>query len=247
MIINPFIFGATLWTPANITTLAWYDASDTGTITSSLGKVSQWDDKSGNTRHLTQGTGAYQPTTGSATMNGLNAIAFDGTDDRLNAPAGLPNAFTYFFVFEVSAASRVFMYAEQSGSNTKNSLSCQSNTLVFDQYLPSGNSIVSPTLSGNNLVVVRQSATNSRQLFYNGNADGTSTEVYSGTAPTAFYIGARVSSLEPFDKPIAEIVFFSSALSTGDRQKTEGYLAHKWGLTGKLPSGHPYKSTPPYV
>jgi len=27
-----------------------------------------------------------------------------------------------------------------------------------------------------------------------------------------------------------------------DRQKLEGYLARKWGLTDKLPNGHPYKA-----
>ena len=26
-----------------------------------------------------------------------------------------------------------------------------------------------------------------------------------------------------------------------DRQKLEGYLAHKWGLSHNLPTAHPYK------
>ena len=30
-----------------------------------------------------------------------------------------------------------------------------------------------------------------------------------------------------------------------DFEKAEGYLAHKWGLTGILPGGHPYKSSAP--
>ena len=36
-------------------------------------------------------------------------------------------------------------------------------------------------------------------------------------------------------------------LSTGNRQKLEGYLAHKSGLTANLPADHPYKTTPPTV
>ena len=28
-------------------------------------------------------------------------------------------------------------------------------------------------------------------------------------------------------------------------QKAEGYLAHKWGLTGNLPSDHPFKNISP--
>jgi hypothetical protein len=46
--------------------------------------------------------------------------------------------------------------------------------------------------------------------------------------------------------------FFSSATIPGTGstdistvEKAEGYLAHKWGLTGSLPSNHPYKNTQP--
>ena len=44
---------------------------------------------------------------------------------------------------------------------------------------------------------------------------------------------------------IAELVVTSSVLSTLNRQKLEGYLAHKWGLTANLPADHPYKVNPP--
>ena len=40
---------------------------------------------------------------------------------------------------------------------------------------------------------------------------------------------------------VTDLIVYSSNLSTSDRQKVEGYLAHKWGLTGNLPSDHPYK------
>lgn len=44
---------------------------------------------------------------------------------------------------------------------------------------------------------------------------------------------------------IAEIVVIHETLSTVNRQKLEGYLAHKWGLTANLPSDHPYKTVGP--
>lgn len=44
---------------------------------------------------------------------------------------------------------------------------------------------------------------------------------------------------------VAEFLFFDSVLPTSDRQKVEGYLAHKWGLTSVLDAAHPYKTTPP--
>jgi hypothetical protein len=42
-----------------------------------------------------------------------------------------------------------------------------------------------------------------------------------------------------------EIIFYNSAVSDGQRQQVEGYLAWKWGLQGSLPSNHPYSKWPP--
>jgi hypothetical protein len=44
---------------------------------------------------------------------------------------------------------------------------------------------------------------------------------------------------------IGEIIVTASVLSTLNRQRIEGYLAHKWGLTANLPSDHPYKTVGP--
>jgi hypothetical protein len=42
-----------------------------------------------------------------------------------------------------------------------------------------------------------------------------------------------------------EAIICNTNLSTTDRQKVEGYLAHRWGLAGNLAVGHPYKDAPP--
>lgn len=70
------------WTPAEldgISLKAWYDASDTATITDAgSGAVSAWADKSSNNFDLSQATGGVRPTTGAATLNGLNVLTFAG-------------------------------------------------------------------------------------------------------------------------------------------------------------------------
>ena len=71
----------------------WLDASDTATITAVGGAVSQWDDKSGNGRHVTQGVAAAQPITGSATLNGRNVIEFQS--DYLTAASVTPWQFMH--------------------------------------------------------------------------------------------------------------------------------------------------------
>jgi hypothetical protein len=40
------------------------------------------------------------------------------------------------------------------------------------------------------------------------------------------------------------MIAFSPALTAPQRQKIEGYLAHKWGLAESLPSTHPFKKFP---
>jgi len=53
----------------------------------------------------------------------------------------------------------------------------------------------------------------------------------------------------PTDCRMAEFLLIHDdiAFDTTKRTKLEGYLAHKWDLTSKLPSDHPYKSKPPLI
>ena len=44
---------------------------------------------------------------------------------------------------------------------------------------------------------------------------------------------------------MAEVIYFSRVLYTNERLKIEGYLAHKWGSSARLPNEHPYKNSPP--
>ena len=63
------------------------DAGDTSSIQETGGVVSQWNDKSGSGNHLTP-NGSSDPMSGTATLNELNVIEFDGNDilttDSLN-------------------------------------------------------------------------------------------------------------------------------------------------------------------
>jgi hypothetical protein len=50
-----------LWTPAQLPTALWMDANDANTITLNGTTVSQWSDKSGNSRNVSQATAVSQP------------------------------------------------------------------------------------------------------------------------------------------------------------------------------------------
>lgn len=60
----------------------------------------------------------------------------------------------------------------------------------------------------------------------------------------------RNRSSQELDGRMGELFFINGMPGTSGTdishfEKAEGYLAHKWGLTGSLPSSHPYKSTAP--
>lgn len=59
------------------TLIAWYDASDTASITKSGDQVTQINDKSGNGHHATNGT-STGPDSGTRTQNSLNVLDFGG-------------------------------------------------------------------------------------------------------------------------------------------------------------------------
>eukprot|EP00962_Isochrysis_galbana_P059108 scaffold32529_cov129-Isochrysis_galbana.AAC.1 len=72
---------------------------------------------------------------------------------------------------------------------------------------------------------------------------------YTGTPTTQRCFPSSPSHAASVRRPsrlgVGEIVIVPSALNTSDRQKMEGYLAHKWGLEANLPADHPHKSAAP--
>ena len=78
-----------LWTPADTTTINWFDADDASTITDGGGLVSTWADKSGGAHDL---TATAQPQTGITSINGLNTLYFDGSDFMSNASFPIPTS-----------------------------------------------------------------------------------------------------------------------------------------------------------
>ena len=90
---------------------AWYNAADTSSISLSGSEVTQWNDLSGNGHHATQGTSTRRPLSGTRTLNGLNVLDFDGSNDFLihngiaSSFAGEDKPFTIFQVGKLDVAS----------------------------------------------------------------------------------------------------------------------------------------------
>ena len=89
-----------LWTPALLRPALWLDAADLSTISTGTG-VSELRDKSGNGRHVTQGTGGTQPTLTPSGLNGRNVLSFNGSQ-YLTSPAAVS---TWNFLHNTNGSS----------------------------------------------------------------------------------------------------------------------------------------------
>lgn len=236
--------GPKLWTPSEITTTAWYDAYDEGTITHSGGSVSQWDDKSGNNYHATQGTGSEQPLTGTRQLNGVNVLDFDG-GDSLQLPTALEtytSNLKWFCLAEVDSGLSALLYWSNSTSRIAGAEVNRAGTGVVE-FRP-GNTQVTVSASEAVPATIYEFVTG-QGIYIDGNQEKVGQALAGATVSDA-YIGSRAFA-DRINGAIAEVIIIDGSLSTGDRERIEGYLAHKWGLEANLPAGHPYKTNPPTV
>jgi len=244
------------WTPTLLTTENWYDAADTATITDTAGVVSQWDDKSGNANHLTAvGSGIF---TDRRTRNSSNVMDIEQGSYFTKTAYQLPADCSIFMMAGIDSinVNTDALLAIRGGSS--NNFQFDSGDVVGDQdqffaRFNASNIGTTNTFSP----TVDQKGPSIYELIFDLNGDGDLEVFIDGTTfgTTAYtaQCGANSElllftnrSLNQFpDGCAAEFIVVPSVLSATDRQKMEGYLAHKWGLTAQLDVSHPYKTSRP--
>ena len=249
----------TQWTPANITTALWLDAADTSTITLNSTTVSQWNDKSGNSRNASQGTALQQPTYTSNSQNGYGIISFDGSNDNLDISSttlitsGNSN-FGVFVAYKPKPATGYgSILANYSAGNFELLFGSQSIApylAPWGLYNNASLDLDSDNYTQNAQLFISCVRTSGSVVGYtNGTTKNTvanSASVYTGAnTESVWSLGANTVNTEAALMDLYELIVINGTVSTDTRQKTEGYLAHKWGLQANLPAGHPYKSTAP--
>ena len=241
----PMPNASTTFDPRNIPGLAlWFDAADASTITLNGSAVSQWNDKSGGRRNIVQATALNQP---AYTQNGLNSravVTFDGTSDRLlrTASDGTLTKLTrsLFIVAKLTNASGerclfdigFYLALTQSGTTGR-------------WYDPAVSTFTFPSAGSAYVCSIAQDSTFG-ELRTNGGTPAATGGAATSSGTGAFGIGSIADGTGVFwQGDIAEVCYYTGKLSDSHRQAIEGYLAWKWGLSGNLPSGHPYKGGEP--
>lgn len=209
----------------------WWDASDTATVTTSGGAVSQWSDKSTNGLHFVQGTANKQPAaTGS--QNGRQVIVFDGSNDAMTTGSVALGASTTWFIVATPSTGTNDYLLEHQTPGAQMSLITKFASRAFELYVDGfiGNprfTIGSGSETGWHQLTVRR-ATTAYASWIDGATSGTGTGT-SSTLTGSLYLGADDTGANFAAVSVAEVIVYASALSPTDRQSVEAYLKSKWG------------------
>ena len=241
----------------------WLDGADSSTITRSGVNMTQWNDKSGLANNMIPFSTFSNATVMSNYWNGLNVLNFSGVA-VYQAPAS--SAVYPIDVYIVLALKDLTTHVDVF-SLTPSAAVDNFNNLGFSEYITSrwyngssGFSRTPNTASTTNetstsFLLMNWSIANNNYVIRRNGTQLSQTASYTWTMTTGsiFQLGWRISPLifspgsyaGAFRGYIGEIVAFNSQLSTANRQKVEGYLASKWGLTSSLPTIHPYRQFEP--
>ena len=235
----------------------WLDANVAGSITSSAGKVSQWNDQSGQANHFVQATSAYQPSTGVATINGKNAIQFNnGSTSHKMASNAAASVWTFMSnatgctVFTVgryaNAGIEGFILSTFDGST---STSGYAHIFTTNSYAITFNGGTSALSVVNNAGVApgvtnpfmytsvndpsNATASARNKIYFNSNSviqNNTLTAATGTSTPqTTLTIGNVGITNSPYVGTLGEIIVYSGQLSTSDISGIHTYLKAKWG------------------
>ena len=249
MITYPYTLGKGAWSPENLDTIVWLDATDASTITSTGDLVDTWADKSGNGNDVTALT-TDRPDTGTRQHNGLNVIDFDGSTFLENISIAIPTSGD-ISIFQVTKIDVIDNTADGIFSMNSATFDFQFDSggaTTFDGIVKRGGAVNAVSSNGPyhgpSTYLARFDQTNNSTVtaWYDGTEDGTTPygagEILS--TPQDLRIMANRTDAQRIDGWVGETIIIEDA-SAGVRRRVEGYLAWKWGLVSKLPSDHPYK------
>jgi len=248
-----------LWTPAQITTDVWLDASSIDNFDlASPNKISQWYDLSGNNRHAQQFTDSSRPIYDSTNK----CVTFDGTNDGLVVSnyyvsnRTLDSKVSFFLVIQTpidSTYRTVFSSDGNVGGYQRGIGLFNSNTIYMAGGADSNNIQNTSNPTGYFILGAIYNYGSNYFLDLNGTLTARGSSETNATVTTSVlsigfgYPVTTTGDSQNFQGNISEFVATTGNISLQTRQKIEGYLAHKWNTKAYLPSDHPYKNLAPTI
>ena len=237
-----------LWTPEVLRPAAWFDAADQSTTTISTG-VSEWRDKSGNSRNAVQATSSSQPAYSSFGAQGRPSLQFDGNDDTLtlSSPGSTKQSIAVAIIPTAASGGSGYrgITATEGGPNNNvgTMMLASVNAGMWGTY--SSSDVASTvTLTANTPYILVMAGTATGTFFTSGANSGTYS-VSEGQSPSHIGGLAGPPSNQGFTGHIMEVLWIPQDLPVPLRTAVEGYLSWKWSIP--LAADHPYANRPPLI
>jgi len=226
--------GAPFTPAADAALVAWYDAADAATITTSGGAVSALADKAG-AADLSQASGAQKPVTGARSLNGLNVIDFDG-GDYLAATLALPASGDVAFHMALVIDATANLYEAVLSADAANDFQIDANNAAqFDGRLNATGIGTTTALTGGPFsgaltlsAVFDRTGAGEARVFIAGVSRGTMAYSTAIDPVVGLAVMTNRSRNAWVDGALAETIV------TGDvsnRAAYHAYLSGKWGIS----------------
>ena len=215
----------------------WLDASDANSFTLSGSAVTAWNNKAGESFNFDQKSG--DPSRVASTQLG-NVVNFDGNDQLWTNDPFKPSEFTMLSVARYTGGGNGRLITSKDRNWLFGFHSNKRNQFYFEGWI-NNSGTYDTEWHLHAATVNNQDQANCWTDLTKLVTDNTSAH-NSNYQPSKLSLGAYSNVSEASKGEVAELIAFDSVLSTADRQKIEGYLAHKWGLSSILPNTHPAKS-----
>lgn len=241
------------FSPANLSSLnLWLDAGDSSKIAvSAPNTVSTVTDKSSNGYVFNVG-GPGSVGTNMGNINGVNTIDFDGSSYLLSSsPFVIGNNFSMFVVAEIDSVDDVndSLISMRGGSGPNWQIDAGGGVNKFNIRIfntTSTANLTTKVFSTSHepgpavFELIFNLTANTAEVLLDGVSLGTTPYINGTNAGNSLCIFANRALTKRIDGRVGEVIATSSVLTNAQRQKVEGYLAEKWGVS--LPSSHPYKN-----
>lgn len=192
--------------------------------------VSTFTDSSGNSRDATAAGGA-RPLYKTNQVNSLPALDFDGANHFMSTPAfSNGDAWTAFIVARLDGTSGVALGSSKLMNSYGNTPPLYYRA---ETNGAGGSDDQTGVVAGTWHVLTGRLDATTVQAWVDGTSAGSSAVAPSPSASSSAMVLGRhpTVSVAWFDGAIAEVLFFTSALSTTDRDNVESYLGTKYGIT----------------
>lgn len=245
-ILNPYRFGGGSVDVGELA--AWYDASDSATITEAGGEVTAWADKSDSNYDLGTGT---SPSIGTVTQNSLDTVTFEGSEVLFSGATSIAaDHVTMYMMFRMRGTQASFacppVLLNPSGSNAGRPLDRWDSASIGDLFhigtTQAGGAGSTVDLRGQTSFAIRiiqavrdAGGAGTHHIFewvntYEDVTAITCTATWS-TASQTVRVGRRGDGSTQFRGDVGEIRIYDAAHDEAARQLVLEELADKWAIT----------------